>query len=211
MNRLHNTTRRDLRNGLLFIAPWALGFIVFTAYPLVSSFYYALTDFGTMRAPNFVGLRNFINLFTKDELFWKSLYNTFYYAIFALPLGAVVSLSLAILLNQRLPGVTFFRTVYFLPSILPVVAVSIVWQLLLIPQTGLINVLIRSVGLKSPGWFADPDWVIPAFVIMGLQGACGNNMVIFLAKLKGIDGCRVRAGDRLILETPGGGGYGSSG
>ncbi|NLE44613.1 MAG: sugar ABC transporter permease [Chloroflexi bacterium] len=185
MIRAHRSSRRDLRNGLLFITPWAIGFLVFTAYPLVSSFWYSLTDFGTMRAPNFVGLRNYVDLFVEDALFWKALYNTFYYAAFALPLGAIVSLSLAILLNRKLPGVTIFRTIYFLPSILPLVAVSIVWQLLLIPQTGLVNVMIRSVGLKAPGWFADPNWAKAGLVLISVW-KIGDTMIIYLAALQDV-------------------------
>ena len=199
MKRARIAARRDLRNSLLFIAPWAIGFIVFTAYPLVASFYYSLTDFGTMRAPAFVGFRNYIGLFTKDELFWKSLYNTFYYAVFALPLGALVSLFLAILLNRKLPGVTFFRTVYFLPTILPVVAVSIVWQLLLIPQTGLLNVFIRSLGLKSPGWFADPDWAKAGLILISIW-KIGETMIIYLAALQDVP---VQLTEAAILDGAG--------
>lgn len=177
--------RRNLRNGLLFITPYLIGLALFTAYPLGASFYYSLTNFNILKSPQFIGLNNYINLLTVDTLFWISLKNTLYYALVFIPCSTLFALSLAILLNSKVPGQSMFRTVFYLPTIVPVVASSIIWILLLNPQYGIVNTLIRAVGAQTPGWLADPVWSKPALVMMGIW-ASGNIMIIYLASLQDV-------------------------
>jgi multiple sugar transport system permease protein len=178
--------RRDLVNGLLFASPWLIGFGVFIAYPLLASLYESFCDYDAIRAPHWVGLQNYHRLFTEDDLFWKSLWNTLYMAIFGLPVGLIASLGIALLLNQKLKGIAFYRTLYFLPSITPVVATSILWLWLLNPQMGLVNVALGKIGVSHPpAWLTDPFWAKPALILMGLWGI-GGGMVIYLASLQDV-------------------------
>jgi len=175
--------RRNLRNGLLFAAPWIAGFLVFEAYPLVMSFYYAFTEFNVLNPPVWSGLSNYRELFFEDPLFWKSLYNTLYFAAFSVPLSLAASLGIAILLNQKVPGIAVFRTIFFLPSIVPLVASAVLWMWVLNPDSGLINSLLhQAFGIEGPGWIADEHWSKPSLILMSLWGI-GAAMVIFLAGL----------------------------
>src|SRR5713101_5259740 len=118
---------RDTMVGLAFAAPWIVHFLVFIAYPIGMSLYYSLCDYDTLSPPHWVGVENYRLLFTQDPLFWRSLTNTFYMVVVALPLTMAASLTLAFLLNQKLRGISLYRTVFYLPSIMPVVATSILW------------------------------------------------------------------------------------
>ncbi len=178
-------SRRDLRNGLLFAAPWLVHLAVLIVYPIAASFYYSLCSYDALRPPRFIGVENYRLLFTEDPLFWKSLWNTLYMVGVGLPVGMVVSLGIALLMNQKLKGMAFYRTLYYLPSITPVVATSILWFWLLNPQIGLVNSLLERVGVPGPGWLASPDWSKPALIVMGLWGA-GGGMVIYLAGLQDV-------------------------
>ncbi|NLH99557.1 MAG: sugar ABC transporter permease [Chthonomonadales bacterium] len=178
--------RRDLRNGLLFAAPWLIGFTVFIAYPIAASLYFSFCEYDAIRGPKWVGLDNYRTMLLEDDLFWKSLWNTLDMVAFGLPVGLVASLGIALLLNQRLRGMAFYRTLYYLPSITPIVATSILWLWLLNPQIGLINVLLQKLGVANvPGWLTDPAWSKPALILMGLWGA-GGGMVIYLAALQDV-------------------------
>jgi multiple sugar transport system permease protein len=177
--------RRNLRNGLLFISPYLIGFLCFTAYPLGASLYYSTTNYNILKAPEFIGLHNYIKLLIDDPLFWISLKNTIYYALFAVPLTTIFALTVAILLNTKVPGLSIFRTVYYLPSIVPTVASSIIWILLLNPQFGIVNTVIRFLGFQAPGWLADPAWSKPALIMMALWGT-GSTIVIYLASLQDV-------------------------
>lgn len=177
--------RRNLRNGLLFISPYLIGFLIFTAYPLGASFYYSLTNYNILKTPQFIGAQNYLQLVLKDPLFWVSLKNTGYFVLFSVPLTTVFALSLAVLLNTKIPGQSIFRTVYYLPSIVPTVATSIIWILLLNPQFGIVNTIIRFFGLQAPGWIADPAWSKPALIMMSLWGT-GGTIVIYLASLQDV-------------------------
>jgi multiple sugar transport system permease protein len=177
--------RRNLVNGLLFISPYIVGFIVFVAFPVGASFYYGLTNLNILKPPQFVGLNNYQNLFFNDEKFWISLWNTAYYVLLSLPIGTAFTLSVAILLNSKVPGQSIFRTVYYLPSMVPAVASSIIWIMLLNPQFGIVNIIIRFLGLQAPGWIADPAWAKPAIILMGLW-AMGGTIVIYLAALQDV-------------------------
>jgi multiple sugar transport system permease protein len=176
---------RETRIGLLFAAPWLIGFTVFFAYPVLASFYYSLCTYDAIRPAQFIGLENYRKLFFEDDLFWKSLGNTLFMIVFGLPLSLAASLIIAILLNQKLKGIAFYRTLFYLPSITPVVATSILWLWLLNPEMGLINLGLEKIGISGPAWLTDPAWSKPALVLMGLWGA-GGGMVIYLAALQDI-------------------------
>ena len=171
--------------GLAFAAPWIIHFLVFIAYPIGLSFYFSLCDYDTLSPPRWVGVENYRRLFTQDPLFGRSLWNTFYMVLFGLPLSMGVSLALAFLLNQKLRGIAFYRTVFYLPSIVPVVATSILWLWLLNPEIGLINTGLSHLGIRGPGWLIDPAWAKPALILMGTWSA-GGGMIIYLAGLQDV-------------------------
>ena len=176
--------RENLRNGLLFCAPWLIGLTVFLIYPLCAAFYYSLCDYSVLLPPVFIGFDNYVDLL-HDPLFWKSLCNTTYFATGAVSLGLLVSLTLALLLNSKVKAVGLYRTLFFLPSLMPVVAGSILWMWMYNGQSGLINTGLRAIGLDGPAWLADPNWSKPAIVIMAVWGA-GNAMVVYLAGLQDV-------------------------
>ncbi|HTE17409.1 MAG TPA: sugar ABC transporter permease [Armatimonadota bacterium] len=179
------TQRRNLRNGLLFASPWIVHLLVFIAYPIAASLYYSLCSYDTLRPPRWVGLENYRILFTEDPLFWTSVWNTLYMVAVGLPVSMVISLGIALLMNQKLKGMAFYRTIYYLPSITPVVATSILWLWLLNPEMGLVNNVLGKAGIAGPGWLASPQWAKPGLILMGLWGA-GGGMVIYLAGLQDV-------------------------
>ncbi|MFN3651217.1 MAG: carbohydrate ABC transporter permease [Armatimonadota bacterium] len=183
--RASTRSRQDLRNGLLFAAPWLLHLAVFIAYPIAASLYYSFCYYDALRPPRWAGLENYQRLFFQDPVFWQALWNTLYLIAFGLPIGLVASLGIALLMNQRLKGIELYRTVFYLPSIVPVVATSVLWLWLLNPDMGLINLLLKQVGIAGPGWLQDPGWSKPALILMGLWGA-GGGMVIYLAGLQDV-------------------------
>lgn len=170
--------------GLLFAMPWIIGFLVFSLYPIVMSIYYSLTDFNMFQTPKFVGFENYITLF-HDPKFYKSLWNTLYMTVIGTPLCIAVGLLLAVLLNQKVRGMPFFRTFFYLPSIVPLVASSMLWLWILNPQYGLLNMVLRKIGLYQPNWLSDPRFTKPALIIMGIWGV-GSIMIIFLAALQDV-------------------------
>ena len=176
--------RRKLATGLLFTSPWVIGLSVFLIYPLLAALYYSLCDYSVLLPPVFVGLDNYIELF-QDKLFWKSLWNTTFFAVGSVGLGVVVALTLAILLNSKVKGLTFYRTVFFLPSLMPLVAGSILWFCMYAGQGGIINTLLAKIGITGPAWLSDPSWAKIAIIFMAVWGA-GNSMVIFLAGLQDV-------------------------
>jgi multiple sugar transport system permease protein len=178
--------RRHLRNGLLFASPYIIGFAAFMLYPMVMSLYYGFCQYNVVNPPIWVGFQNFENLFFNDPVFWHSVWNTFYYTILFVPASLALSIGIAMLLNQKLAGISVFRTIFFLPSIVPIVASAVLWLWMFNPQDGLVNRLLEfplsTVGLETPGWLADPAWSKDAIVLMSLWGI-GTAMVIFLAGL----------------------------
>jgi len=182
--------RREALEGYLFLIPWALGFSLLIAGPMLASLYLSFTSYDIARPPLFVGAENYVRATTIDPQFWPSLAKTFYYALVVVPVGLTVSMLLASLLNQRLAGTNLFRTLYFLPHLTPIVATALVWKVILTPEVGLINTLVYdAVGVKGPGWLSSVEWAIPALIIMALwRGVGGNTMMIFLAGLQGIPG-----------------------
>lgn len=175
----------NLRNGLLFTAPGIIGLLWFFAYPIAASLFYSFTSYDGLHSLSWVGLGNYINLM-KDSVFWTSLYNTAYFVVFSVPLNLLAAFLMALLLNQRwIRGLAFFRTIFFIPSILPLVASSVLWLWILNPQYGLVNTLLNDAGISGPGWLNDPDWSKPALIVMGLW-SIGGWMVIFLAGLQNV-------------------------
>lgn len=179
--------RRQLIIGLLFISPWAVGFLALTLYPAVASAYYSLTSYTALSSPNWVGLANYHRLFTSDPNFPTSLGNTAYIALIGVPLQLLLGLLTAVILNQkRLVGQTIYRTIYFLPTLMPIVASTILFLWILNPQYGIVDNLLADVNLPQPGWFADPAWSKPGIILLSLWGI-GTTTVIYLAGLQGIN------------------------
>lgn len=176
---------RNTINGLLFISPWLLGFLIFTLYPVLASFYFSFTEYDAISPPVWTGIANYQTLLTTDPLFWTSVRNTLYYALIAVPLNLAVAIGVALLLNQKVRGMSFFRTVFFLPSIMPDIASAMLWAWILNPQFGLANSMLRSIGIPTIGWLASPTWAKPALIVIGLW-AFGGSMIIFLAGLQDI-------------------------
>jgi multiple sugar transport system permease protein len=180
--------RRQNLYGYLFLTPWLIGFLGLFIGPGLYSLYLSFTQYDVLSAPVFVGLRNYSEMLTKDDLFWPSLARTGYYAIISVPLSILGSMTLAILLNAKLRGVTIYRTLFFMPSLVPLVATIVLFKVLLNSDFGLVNTALRSLGMENPpGWFADQAWAIPSLVLIRLWGSLGGTqMIIFLAGLQGI-------------------------
>src|SRR5260370_27184378 len=182
-----NLRQREALEGLLYISRWIIGFVVFTAGPMVASLFLSFTNYNIVSPPKFAGLDNYVQLL-KDPLFWTSLYNTFFYTIIAVPLSLIGSLGCALLLNRQLLGRSIFRTLFFLPSITPIVAVAFLWSWIFQPPIGLLNYLLSLVRISpGPGWLTQPPWSKPALIIISLWASIGGNtMLIFLSGLQGI-------------------------
>jgi len=170
--------------GLAFISPWLIGFLGLTLYPILASLYYSFCEYRVLTPPRWVGLRNYIELFTDHDYFLPSLANTAYMFI-ELPIALVLSVSIALLLNQRLRGMALFRTLYYLPSVVPTVAASILWLWLLNPEYGLVNKTLEWLHLPTTEWLQSPVWSKPAFIVLDLW-MIGGGIVIYLAALQGV-------------------------
>jgi multiple sugar transport system permease protein len=198
---INPAARRD-RWGYLFIAPWIVGFFTFTAGPMLASIVLSFTDYD-MKSARPIGMGNYASLIWRanpaggngDPQFYQSLWNTFYYALFSVPLGLTGSLLLAVLLNQKLRGLSFFRTIYYLPSLVPAVASSLLWIWIFQPDSGLLNQFlswgfahwpINLLHLSTPRWLQSETWSKPSLVLMSLWVIGGSRMIIFLAGLQGI-------------------------
>jgi multiple sugar transport system permease protein len=177
--------RRESRWGYLFIIPWMVGFVVFTAGPMIASLVLSMTRYNIMSPPTWVGLENYVKLFTGDPKFWHSLGVTVTYALVAIPLGLIFGFALAYLLNLRVPGVPFWRTVFYMPAVMPAVASALLWGAILNPRYGILNWFLSLAGIRGPGWLASRTWALPALVIMSLWSV-GGGMIIYLAGLQSI-------------------------
>jgi len=179
--------RRKAIEGYLYISPFLIGFLVFTAYPLLASFYLSFTSYNIISAPTFIGLENYQRAFTQDGQFWSSLSRTGRYALLVVPLGITCSLLAAMLLNQGFKGTAFFRTIFFLPSITPIIASVLIWLWLLQPSIGVVNYLLSLIGVPGPPWVQSTTWAVPSLVILSLWNtAGGSRMIVFLAGLQGV-------------------------
>jgi len=176
--------RKALLVGLLFVSPWLVGFLLFQLYPLLISAWYSLTDYSFFTAPSYIGFDNYRNLF-HDEKFYLALNNTLFLTLISLIPSLVFALLIALLLNNRVRGLGVYRTIYFLPTIVPVVASSLLWLWLLNSQYGIVNQGLELFGLPGKNWLVDPDWTKPSLAFMGLWGT-GTMTVMFLAALQDV-------------------------
>jgi len=184
--------RRNLTKGLLFISPWILGFLAFNLYPLIASIWFSLCDYSVLSEPVFLGAQNYVDLWN-DPVFWKALRNTVIFAAVAIPLSTFLSIGLAVLLNQPIAGQGIYRTIFFLPCLVPAISLAILWQWMLNGPMGLVNNLIRPflniinavVGshLQAPDWLNDPNFALGGLILTGLWGT-GQAVVIYLAGLQ---------------------------
>jgi multiple sugar transport system permease protein len=176
---------RDGLVALFFLLPNIVGFLAFSALPIFAAFVLSFFDWDLLIGAKFNGLQNYIQLF-KDDIFRSSLLNTIYFVVVSVPLAVVVGLLVAILVNQPLRGMTFFRSVFLLPYVTLTVAISLVWKWLYLPDVGLINRVLALVGIHGPAWLTDPVWAMPGLILLSVWKSFGYNMVLFLAGLQGI-------------------------
>jgi multiple sugar transport system permease protein len=177
--------RREEIEFYIALLPWLIGFVLFTGGPILASLLMSFTNWTGLATLQWIGLGNFINMFTGDKDFPTVLMNTFYYGVASVSLGTIGALFAAILMNQKVPGIHVFRTLYYLPSVTSGVAIAIMWLWMFNPQVGLINYLLSLVGIKGPLWVASQQWAMPALILMSLWGI-GGNMIVLLAGLQGI-------------------------
>ena len=185
-NRLRGMSRQERRNqflGLLFIAPWLIGFIGLAVIPLVMSFYYSLTRYDLMSEPRFIGLGNYERLFTNDPDFWKVIGNTFYYVLLGVPIGAFVAFLVANLLNTNIKGRAIFRSIIYIPTIVPAVCTAMVWLFLLNTQYGAINGLLKAFEWPTIPFLSSPGLAKPTLILIYIW-AQGSAVVIYLAALQ---------------------------
>ena len=176
--------RKRLLTGLLFISPWIVGFACFGIYPIVMALYYSFCDYDVMRDAVWVGPLNYQDMVT-DDVFWKAIWNTLIYAGFSVPLGLMLALVLAVLLNQPIAGRSFFRTFFYIPSIVPLVAVAMVWMWVFNGESGLMNYFLSLIGVTGPQWLADAAWTKPTLILSSVWQV-GGAMVLFLAGLQDV-------------------------
>jgi ABC-type sugar transport system permease subunit len=176
---------RNALTGHLFILPGILGLGLLIVYPLVTSAYHAFTDWNGLTPATWTGLENFRYLLTKDPTFWPSLRATAYFVLLMVPATLIAGLGLAVLVNRRLPGVRFFRTIFYLPVVLPAIAVLALWKYIYDPQYGLANEILTKLHLPTVAWLGDTKVALPAIVIISVWGV-GSTMMIFLAGLQAV-------------------------
>jgi len=176
--------RKQLALAMVFIGPWILGLLAFTVYPIYYTIQLSFTRYAGFGDPEYIGLGNYRRMLD-DPLFTKALWNTIYFTGLAVPIGVVVAMVLALAMNQELPEIPIYRVILYLPSVLPLFAISFIFWALLDPNMGVVNQFLRQFGINPPNWWGDPQWVKPAIVIMAQFGA-GQIALVFLASLKGI-------------------------
>lgn len=176
---------KEAWTGFLFTLPWIISLIALTIYPILDTVYLSFTDYSILEAPKWVGLANYEEIFLKDPDVGAAVYNSLYYALLSVPIGLVISLGLALLLNMRATGIGIYRTIFYLPSLVPPVAATITFLVLFEPRNGVINTMIGSFGIHAPAWFADPAWSKVGLIILSLWGL-GYMTLIFLAGLQDV-------------------------
>ncbi len=176
--------RKDLRMGLLFISPWIVGFAVFGLYPIAMAIYYSFCDYDVLRDPVWVGSLNYQDMVT-DDVFWKSLYNTLFYTLIAVPMSLTLALLIAVLLNRPILGRSLFRTFFYIPAIVPLVAVSMIWLWVFEGESGLFNYGLSLIEIEGPQWLTDANWTKPTLILSSVW-QIGGAMVLFLAGLQDV-------------------------
>ena len=182
--KMSKAKKRAAICGYLFAAPWIIGFLAFTLYPMLSSLYYSFTNYNLANQADWIGLTNYEIIFTSDKLIPIAVYNTLYYAILSVPLTLIIGLSIAMLLNQKVKGIGLIRTIYYLPNVISVVATTMLWQFIF-QNNGLLNSFLSLFGINGPGWLTDPSVSKITLVLMDTWNA-GGAMIIYLAGLQGI-------------------------
>ncbi len=177
--------RKESLYGYIFVMPWIIGFLAFTAGPLVFSFMASFTNYNITSQMDFIGADNYQGLFTEDSLFWTSLWNTLYFVAFSVPLTTIGAIFLSALLNQDIPGIRFFRTLYYLPAVLSGVGVYLLWMQLLDPGTGMVNLILGWFNIDGPNWLFDPNWTKPSLILMKMWSV-GGAMLLYLASMQGV-------------------------
>lgn len=178
--------RGDTLAGYLFILPSIIGFTLFVVYPMIFSAYTSLTQWDGLSAPKFIGLDNYVYMFTKDPLFWISLRATFYFVLLSVPGTLIAGLLLAILVNRQMAGIQVFRTLFYIPAVLPIVASLTLWKFIFSPQLGLANAILNMLHLPTNLWLGSESMAVPSLAIINLWSTIGIVMVIFLGSLQGV-------------------------
>jgi multiple sugar transport system permease protein len=183
--KMSRQERRNFWLGLAFISPWLIGFLLWTLFPLLSSIYYSFTRYDLLRPPAFIGLANFVEIFTSDKTFGVVASNTLYYVLIGGPLSVVAAFLLASLLNLKIKGRSVFRAIFFFPAIVPAVVVAMIWSYLLNTQYGLVNGALQALGMQSIRFLSQPSLAKPSLIMINMW-ASGTAMVIFLATLQDV-------------------------
>ncbi len=176
--------RRQFWTGFAFVSPWVVGFLVFGLYPITMAAYYSFCNYNVLQDAQFVGLINYQEMLA-DDVLWKALYNTMFYAVFSVPLGLIVALMFAVLLNKPIFGQSIFRVMFYVPSIVPLVAIAMIWLWVFNGDVGLLNYVLSLVGIDGPNWLADPMWTKPTLILSAVW-TVGGAMVLFLAGLQDV-------------------------
>lgn len=187
MKKMSRLRAREARNGILFVLPWIIGFLAFTLYPIVMSFYYSLCNYNVISDPVFIGLSNYKNLL-HDSVFLKAVSNTAYMICLGVPITTFVAVGVSVLLNNRELNSTYtgiVRVLFFLPTLVPTVVACLLWIWVMQPDSGVLNTLLGYIGIKGPGWLSSPKWSKPSFILMMIW-TCGNAIIIYLAGLQEI-------------------------
>lgn len=182
----HRIDQNENMSGYLFAGPWLIGFFVLSLVPIVLSIYYSFCRYDVLRPPMFIGFENYTYLFLESEKFYKSIYNTIFFLIFRVPLVIIGSLLLALLVAKPRPYVGVLRTIYYIPSIVSGVALSVIWLWMYNPRFGLINQGLEAIGIPGPLWLESTTWSKPAIILMGIWSIGGGRMIIFIAGLNSI-------------------------
>ena len=183
--KLTKLEQKEALEFYLFISPWIIGFLVFFLYPLGSSFYYSFTRYEIGGTPFWIGLENYVRMFS-DPRYLNAIAVTLKFALISVPGITILALALALILSQKLRGINFFRSVYFMPSVMPMVAVSLTWFYVLRPESGPLAGLLAFFGIEGPRWLGESRWALIALIIINIWLGFGGQMVIFLAGIKGI-------------------------
>ena len=182
--RMTRMEKHNLLVGLAFISPWIIGFLVFTLYPMIASLQYSFTDFTGILASKRHFFANYQMMLT-DDRFWKAVVNTLYMVLISVPLNLIFSFLCAILLNFKVRGQSFYRVIFFLPSIVPAIASTMLWIWILRPDNGLLAAVLNLAGIDGPNWFLDPLWAKPALIMLGIWGI-GGTIIIYLSGLQDV-------------------------